>query len=72
MTHLITTPNLPDPDSFYAKLAHAQRNKRGEYDKALSRVLLDKEFALLFEHQRRFGNPYASADFEARVRGDGD
>ena len=55
-----------------AEFPHAQRNKRGEYDKALSRVLLDQEFALLFEHQRRLGNAHASADFEARVRGDGD
>lgn len=55
-----------------AEFPHAQRNKRGEYDKALSRVLLDQEFALLFEHQRRLGNPHASADFEVRVRGDGD
>ena len=54
-----------------AEFPHAQRNKRGEYDKALSRVLLDQEFALLFEHQRRLGNAHASADFEARVRGDG-
>jgi hypothetical protein len=25
MTHLITTPNLPDPDSFYASLLAAHR-----------------------------------------------
>ena len=25
MTHLITTPNLPDPDSFYARLLAAHR-----------------------------------------------
>ena len=55
-----------------AEFPHAQRNKRGEYDKALSRVLLDQEFALLFEHQRRLGNPHASAEFEVRVRGNGD
>ena len=55
-----------------AEFPHAQRNKRGEYDKALSRVLLDQEFALLFEEQRRLGNPYASAEFEQRVRGNGD
>ena len=55
-----------------AEFPHAQRNKRGEYDKALSRVLLDHEFALLFEHQRRLGNTHASAEFEVRVRGNGD
>ena len=55
-----------------AEFPHAQRNKRGEYDKALSRVLLDQEFALLFEEQRRLGNPYASAEFEQRVRDNGD
>ena len=55
-----------------AEFPHAQRNKRGEYDKALSRVLLDQEFALLFEHQRRLGNTHASAEFEVRVRGNGD
>jgi CRISPR-associated endonuclease Csn1 len=55
-----------------AEFPHAQRNKRGEYDKALSRVLLDQEFALLFEEQRRLGSPYASAEFEQRVRGNGD
>lgn len=55
-----------------AEFPHAQRNKRGEYDKALSRVLLDQEFELLFAHQRRLGNPHASAEFEMRVRGNGD
>ncbi len=55
-----------------AEFPHAQRNKRGEYDKALSRVLLDQEFAWLFEHQRRLGNPHAGAEFEQRVRGNGD
>lgn len=55
-----------------AEFPHAQRNKRGEYDKALSRVLLDQEFSLLFEQQRRLGNPWANAEFEQRIRGDGD
>lgn len=51
---------------------NAQTNKRGEYSKALSRVLLDNEFRLLFEAQRRLGNPYALERFEQWVRGNGD
>ena len=47
----------------------AQRNKQGSYDKALSRVLLDEELARLFEAQRGFGNPHATAQLEAAIRG---
>lgn len=47
----------------------AQRNKQGSYDKALSRVLLDEELAKLFEAQRGFGNPHATAQLEAAIRG---
>jgi CRISPR-associated endonuclease Csn1 len=50
----------------------AQRNKRGQYDKALSRVLLGDELALLFVAQRRFGNPHANEGFEAQILGKGD
>lgn len=50
----------------------AQRNKRGQYDKALSRVLLGQELALLFATQRRLGNPHASKRFESLVLGTGD
>lgn len=45
----------------------AQRNKRGDYSKALSRELLSNELKLLFEYQRRFDNPYTSADFEQKL-----
>jgi CRISPR-associated endonuclease Csn1 len=50
----------------------AQRNKRGDYSKALSRKLLDEEFQLLFETQRRLKNPHASEALEALIRGTGD
>jgi len=50
----------------------AQRNKRGEYKKSLSRVLLDQEMGLLFAAQRGLGNPYAGEAFEAQIRGTGD
>jgi len=47
----------------------AQRNKRGDYGKALSRVLLDEEMTALFEAQRRLGNPHAHAALETALRG---
>jgi CRISPR-associated endonuclease Csn1 len=50
----------------------AQRNKRGEYTKALSRRHLDDEFRQLFEAQRRLGNTHASETLEIAVRGSGD
>lgn len=50
----------------------AQRNKRGQYDKALSRVLLGQEMALLFATQRRLGNSHASERLESLVLGTGD
>lgn len=55
-----------------AEFPTGQRNKRGQYDKALSRVLLGQEMALLFATQRRLGNPYASERFESLVLGTGD
>lgn len=45
-----------------------QRNKRQSYDKALSRELLDEEFAKLFAQQRLLGNPHTSPEFEALIR----
>lgn len=48
------------------------RNKQGNYDKALSRVLLDDELGKLFEAQRRFGSPHATVELETAVRGNGD
>ncbi|WP_341742940.1 type II CRISPR RNA-guided endonuclease Cas9 [Azonexus hydrophilus] len=50
----------------------AQRNKQGEYTKALARELLAKELALLFQKQRELGNPHASNTLEAAILGNGD
>lgn len=55
-----------------AEFPEAQRNKRGDYSKALSRRLLDQELEKLFEAQRQFGNPHANANFEQLIRGHGD
>ncbi len=52
-----------------AEFPKAQRNKQGQYDKALSRILLGQELALLFDTQRRLGNPHAHADLEAKILG---
>ncbi|MEQ1555743.1 MAG: type II CRISPR RNA-guided endonuclease Cas9, partial [Gallionella sp.] len=50
----------------------AARNKQGDYSKALSRVLLSEEFALLFQRQRELGNPYTSPEFQEKILGNGD
>lgn len=50
----------------------AQRNKQGDYGKALSRELLSDELSLLFQRQRVLGNPHASAGLEAEILGSGD
>jgi CRISPR-associated endonuclease Csn1 len=50
----------------------AQRNKHGDYSKALSRVVLADELKKLFEQQREFGNPHASTELEAALLGNGD
>ncbi|MDR2187599.1 MAG: type II CRISPR RNA-guided endonuclease Cas9 [Azonexus sp.] len=55
-----------------AEFPEAQRNKQGEYNKALSRLLIGEEIELLFKRQREFGNPHASSEFEARIVGNGD
>lgn len=55
-----------------AEFPEAQRNKQGEYRKALSRELLAKELALLFVKQREFGNPHASSELELAILGNGD
>ncbi|MBX3654772.1 MAG: type II CRISPR RNA-guided endonuclease Cas9 [Ramlibacter sp.] len=47
----------------------AQRNKRGDYGKALSRVLLDEELRKLFNAQRALGNPHAPVELEQALRG---
>lgn len=50
----------------------AYRNKRGDYGKALSRVLLSEEFALLFKRQRELGNEHTSEKLETDILGNGD
>ena len=55
-----------------AEFPDAQRNKYGEYSKALERDLLNDEFKKLFEAQRKLGNACASAELELAVLGDGD
>lgn len=50
-----------------AEFPQAQRNKQGEYSKALSRVLLSEEFTKLFEQQHAFDNPHATAELQARL-----
>lgn len=55
-----------------AEFPDAQRNKHGEYTKALSRVLLGEELRQLFALQREYGNPFASAALEIAILGRGD
>lgn len=43
------------------------RNKGGDYSHTFNRLDLQKELHLLFEKQRAFGNPFASAKLEAQV-----
>jgi CRISPR-associated endonuclease Csn1 len=50
----------------------AQRNKQGDYGKSLSRVLLGKEMADLFQRQRELGNVHADSTLEAAILGNGD
>jgi CRISPR-associated endonuclease Csn1 len=50
----------------------AQRNKQGDYSKALSRELLADELKRLFQCQREQGNPYAGEKLEAAILGNGD
>ena len=55
-----------------AEFPDAQRNKQGDYGKALSRALLGEELALLFRKQRELGNPHAEPELEAAILGSGD
>lgn len=55
-----------------AEFPDAQRNKAGGYGKALSRLLLADELALLFRRQRELGNPHASAELETAILGNDD
>lgn len=50
----------------------AQRNKQGDYSKALSRELLNDELRTLFQCQRNFGNQHAGIDLETTILGIGD
>lgn len=49
----------------------AQRNKQGEYNKALARRLLGQELSLLFERQRILGNRHAGQELEQVLLGNG-
>lgn len=55
-----------------AEFPDAQRNKQGDYGKALSRVLLAEELGQLFERQRALGNPHTGEDFQSALLGNGD
>ena len=55
-----------------AEFPQAQRNKGGDYSKALSRVLLADEFKQLFETQRKCGNLHATEALQTQVLGNGD
>lgn len=55
-----------------AEFPQAQRNKQGDYGKALSRILLGDELTLLFKKQRELGNPHADIGLEWTILGDGD
>jgi CRISPR-associated endonuclease Csn1 len=54
-----------------AEFPDAQRNKQGEYTKALSRILLGEELTTLFEIQRSLGSQCASSMLELEVLGTG-
>ncbi len=55
-----------------AEFPDAQRNKQGDYGKALSRILLADEMAVLFQRQRELGNPHANETFQTAILGNGD
>lgn len=55
-----------------AEFPDAQRNKQGDYSKALSRILLGDELKALFEHQRKHGNVFATEKLETAILGNGD
>lgn len=50
-----------------AEFPQAQRNKQGEYTKALERELLSLEFTELFKQQRVFNNPHTSVELEIKL-----
>lgn len=55
-----------------AEFPDAQRNKQGDYGKALSRELLAEEIGILFDRQRALGNPHTSTAFLSALVGNGD
>lgn len=55
-----------------AEFPDAQRNKAGDYSKALSRITLGEELALLFSRQRELGNPNAMIELQTDILGTGD
>lgn len=55
-----------------SEFPEAQRNKQGDYGKALSRVLLGEELALLFKRQWELGNLHAGKALETAILGNGD
>lgn len=55
-----------------AEFPCAQRNKQGQYDKAIERTLLGEELTTLFQRQRALGNPHASPELEEHILGHGD
>lgn len=55
-----------------AEFPEAQRNKQGDYRKALSRVLLGDELKTLFKRQRELDNTRASIELEVAIIGIGD
>jgi len=55
-----------------AEFPDAQRNKQGEYSKALSRELLCEELKELFKQQRAFGHTHADDKLETNILGNGD
>ena len=50
-----------------AEFPEAQRNKQGDYGKALSRDLLNDELSQLFNRQREVGNPHTGASLKAAI-----
>lgn len=71
--HLMEEKHYRSPAEMVLKVfPDAQRNKQGEYTKALSRILLGTELARLFAEQRRFGSTFATPQLEAAILGNGD
>lgn len=48
------------------KFKYAKRNKLGDYSHTIDRSMILEEIKLIFEAQRKFGQKYASEDFEQK------